>query len=234
MSAKMMKAYQIKFIILILLLLLNPHKIFAGACMEKNDTYLDILTTADINDTNLYTNRAYTALRCLYHWVNYLVMGYEYFATPKALKRVERMTRPYRERVYGIVPRFLDSEIPLMRRYAINALAYYRWSKSFEYLAQNADNSLSERCVLFAILGDKRAIPLVMEMYREVDKKYRSHPQFSYPEKMNCLNALFHLASPNILPFIDSVIGNPRPSDVKERAEKVRQRILELYPNSNE
>ena len=229
-----MKICQIKFIILIFLLLLNPHKIFAGACMEKTDTYLDILTTADMNDTDLYTNRAYEALHCLHHWACYLAMGYEYFATPNALEKVERMTKPHRERIFDIVPRFLDSEIPQIRRLAATALAYYRWSKSFEYLVEQTDNSTSEKCVLFAILGDKRAIPLVIEMYRKVDKKYHSRPQFGYPEKMNCLNALFHLASPTILPFIDSVIENPTPSDIKERAEKVRQRILELYPNSNE
>ena len=48
---------------------------------------------------------------------------------------------------------------------------------------------------------------------------------------MNCLNALYHLASAEILPFIDSIIENPKPLQIQKRAEKVKKRILKLHPD---
>ena len=202
----------------------------AGACMRSTSEYLDILAKADVRDTSTY-NEVQTALYCLYHWTDYLVMGYEYFASPGALDKVEKMTQPYRDRVYEIVPKYLESDKPFIREFTVCALAYYKWPNCFEYLSKGKRTSMSsKKCVLFAVLGDKRAIPKIINYYWELEQKYKTKPQFSYPDKMNCLNALYHLASPEILPFIDSIIENPKPLKIKTRVEKVKKRILELHP----
>lgn len=207
---------------------------FAGACLCSTEEYLDMLTTAEVNDTSMMSNETLEALYCIYHWTDYLVMGYEYFATPGALDKVEKMTQFYEERVYKLVPKFLESEVQLIREHAACALVYYKWPESFKFLIKCERTSISKKCVLFAILGDKRAIPIIIEHYWKLEKKYKTKPQFSYPDKMNCLNALYHLASPEILPFTDSVIENPKPPEILKRAEKVKKRILELYPDTPE
>lgn len=178
------------------------------------------------------SNETLEALYCIHHWTDYLVMGYEYFATPGALDRIEKMTQPYRDRVYQLVPKFLESEVQQTREHATGALAYYKWSDSFEYLMKCERTSISKKCILFAVLGDKRAIPIIIQYYWELERTYKTKPKFSYPDKMNCLNALYHLASPEILPFADSVIENPKPPEILIRAEKVKKRILELYPGA--
>ena len=90
-------------------------------------------------------------------------MGYDYFATPGALNKIEKMTQPYRKRVFQLVPKFLESEVQQTREHAAGALAYYKWSASFEYLMKCEWTSISKKCVLFAILGDKKAIPKMIE-----------------------------------------------------------------------
>lgn len=198
----------------------------AGECLCSTDEYLDILTTAAVNDTSSMNNKALEALHCLYNWAFYLTMGYEYFAAPKALDKVEKMTQPYRGKVYQFVPKFLESEVQSIREHAACALAYYKWPDSYEYLVKCKQASISTKCVLLAILGDKRAIPIIIDYYRNGDQTYK---ELSYMAKMNCLNALYHLASPEILSFIDSVIETPKPPQILKRAEKVKERILELY-----
>lgn len=222
-----------KYLLLILtvLLLIHFRLTFAGACMCSTEEYLGMLTTAEVNDTSSMHNETLEALYCIHHWTDYLVMGYEYFATPGALDKVEKMTQPYREKVYQLVPKYLESEVQQIREQAAGALAYYKWPNCFECLMKCERTSISKKCVLFAILGDKRAIPIVIKYYWELERKYKTKPQFSYPDKMNCLNALYHLASPEILPFVDSIIENPKPLKIKKRAEKVKNRILELYPD---
>ena len=142
---------------------------FAGACLCSTEEYLDVLTTAEVNDTSSMSNETLEALYCMYHWTDYLVMGYEYFATPGALDKVEKMTQSYKERVYKIVPKFLESEVQLIREHAACALTYYKWPESFEFLMKCERISISKKCVLFAILGDKRAIPIIIEHYWKLE-----------------------------------------------------------------
>lgn len=42
---------------------------------------------------------------------------------------------------------------------------------------------------------------------------------------MTYLNALYHLADPESLPFIEDVIEHPKPEKIRERAIKVKERI---------
>jgi hypothetical protein len=50
-------------------------------------------------------------------------------------------------------------------------------------------------------------------------------------EKMIYLNALYHLASAESLPFVEDVIKNPKPEKIKARAIKVKERILLMEKN---
>jgi hypothetical protein len=213
---------------------------FAGECLGCKEDYLKAISKADPKSE--HPGIRYE-MECLYHQVVYLKMGYEYFASPTAIKKIQKENEPTKDLAYEVLPKFLESPSPHIRRSAIEALAYYGWPESFEYLMKLEHKSkggdyretISFSChkaIPFAILGDKRAIPWIIGEFKKVDKMYRSRPMFSYPSKMTYLNALYHLASPEILPFINEVIKNPKPKKIKSRAKKVRSRIYELFPEA--
>jgi hypothetical protein len=156
-------------------------------------------------------------------------MGYEYFASPTAITKIYKVNKPTQASAYDILPALLQHEDQDIRCSAARNLAFYAWPDSFEYLlACEESDAPHKTAILFAILGDKRAIPWIIQQYKLIEKKYTTKPIFSYPEKMTYLNALYHLADPKSLPFIESVINNPKPEKIKARAMKVKQRIQEL------
>jgi len=210
-------------LIFIVLLFLCFRISFADNLLSP-DSCLKSLSKFSESDTSL---TVLNALWPLYDWGFYLTQRYQYFATLEALDEVEKRTKPYREKVYRIVPKFLQSKSVYIRETAAKVLAYYKWSESFKYLVEfDKNTTILEKCVLFAILGDKRAIPIIIQFY--------NRPKISYEAKINCLNALYHLASPEILPFIDSVIAYPKPPEIKKRAKKVKKHTLELYPDEGD
>lgn len=113
------------------------------------------------------------------------------------------------------------------RCFTAEALAYYRWENSYDYLTDCDNDRPGRKAIVYAILGDKRAIPWIIEQYKKLDNKYRKNPIQSHSQKMTFLNALYHLASAESLPFIEEVIANPKPKEIKARAIKVKERILE-------
>ena len=175
-------------------------------------------------------------------------MGYEYFASPTAISRIVGRNEATRDLAYEVLPQFL--QFPETQQSAAKALAYYRWPQSYEYLVEVQGSSeplgfpgwpqsieyklairgSTEKAILFAMLGSTKAVPWIIQQYERFDRVFRSRPIFSYPQKMTYLNALYHLATPETLPFLDEVLKNPKPEKVKPRAEMVRDRILELFP----
>ncbi len=198
----------------------------AGECLDSPREYLERLERRipaegeDGRGTILFN------LYCLRSKVDYLAMGYEYFASPTAIDKIHGENRETRPAAYRILPPLLRSKDPEIRCSAARTLAFYGWPESYPSLRACEDGDLAKTdAILHAILGDKRAIPWIIERYRAVEKKYRTKPMFSYPEKMTYLNALYHLADPESLPFIEGVIEHPKPEKIRERAIKVKERI---------
>jgi len=221
----------LRLLVALLPALLLPPASFAGECIECREHYASVIAQADPSSDDPGVRHA---IYCLFHFVRYLDMGYEYFASPTAIPRIQKENESTKDLIWQTLPPFLDS--PYYRGNAAKALAYYRWPDSFRYLmeCEVCETALTCKAILFAILGDKRAIPWIIEQFQKVDRKYRSRPRFSYNTKMTYLNALYHLASPEILPFISRVIENPRPEKIRPRAEKVRDRIYELFPEAKQ
>jgi hypothetical protein len=197
---------------------------FAGECLDCKEDYLKAISKVDPKSDRPEVGYE---IHCLYHWVTYLEMGYEYFASPTAIRKIQKENESTKDLAYKVLPKFLESPSPHIRCNASKALAYYGWPRSYEYLMRC--KGTTDKAILFGILGDRRAIPWVIEQFKRVDKRYRN-PMSGYSYKMIYLNALYHLASPEILPFINETIKDPRPEKIKPRAEKVRDRIYELFP----
>ncbi|MFA5143608.1 MAG: hypothetical protein WC522_05520 [Candidatus Omnitrophota bacterium] len=194
---------------------------FAGECTEPRELYLGKLAATDIDKD------CSEDISCLSSRANYFVLGYEYFASPAAIGKIDKENEASRKMVWAVLPKFLKSRLEINRRAAAETLAYYRWPGAYEYLAGCAISQPERRAVLYAILGDKRAVPWIIEQYRKIDSAYRKNPGQSYPMKMTFLNALYHLASPESLSFVEEIIGSPRPEKIKPRAIKVKQKIEE-------
>lgn len=216
-----MKVYLSFNIIFLFLLFFSgkpPQKFICGDCIESSEVYLKRIAS---------TGQPGYDVECLYAGVNYISMGYEYFASPGAIKKIKDENESTKALAYEVLPQFLHSSNKKDRCSVAKALAWYGWPESYDYLiACKCDDP-----ILFAILGNKKAIPGIIKKYKAIEKKYISKSQFGYPEKMDCLNALYHLASLESLTFINSVITNPKPEKIKTRAIKVRDRIKELYPD---
>lgn len=207
-----------------LMVLLLAEQSTAGMCGTNSpaDVLAELATITPQSEAKARNRR----LKCLWSHVLYLDMGYEHFASPTAVVRIHKRTEPRKSRVYEILPRFL--EFPDTRQDAAMVLGFYSWPKSYDHLVQVEDLA-TEKAIVFAVLGNKKAVPWLIQQYRRIDRKFRSRPIFSYPQKMTYLNALYHLATPEALPFLDEVIENPKPEKIKPRAERVRERIVELF-----
>jgi hypothetical protein len=90
--------------------------------------------------------------------------------------------------------------------------------------------NLHSHPVILGILGDKKAIPYLIDRFKHFDKLYQKHPMSCYCDKMQILNALYHLASPEMIPFLEEIIRTPRDVKYQDRAELVLARVKELFP----
>jgi hypothetical protein len=222
--------------------------LYSGCCPESIDFYLSIISNFYYNDIEYYYYRDKDGITvhkidlrnldqvisCLHPKLGDYVMGYEYFASPTVMKKIKLETEKYKDKVYKYLVKYINFTNLYLGGAAIITLAYYGWPESYEYLI-NLRNPLGRgevsptlKATLFAILGEKRAVKWIIEKYKEVDKKYIKRPDFSYPDKMVYLNALYHIGSEECLEFLEEIIKNPRPKKIKLRAIKVRDRILEL------
>lgn len=209
----------VRYLLLTVLLFLTPVSGNAGECLDSPENYLQELSNVNIHEEQI-------SIFCLYHCVVYFEMGYQHFASSAVIDKIIKETGSSRKQAFEVLPKFLRSKSSTNRCFAAEALAYYRWENSYEYLTDCDNDRPGRKAIIYAILGDKRAIPWIIEQYKILDKKYRKNPIQSYSQKMTFLNSLYHLASSEAMPFIDDVIANPRPKEIKERAQKVKERIL--------
>ncbi len=212
--------------------------LFAGECLKPKEFYISIISNCYYSGKDYiykykpdgYTSSRYNltgAISCLSHRIVDYQMGYEYFATTNAIKKIEKETSLYKKKIFKYLSRYVESTNKYIRRRAIMTLSYYGWPKSYKYL-HDLDIRPVYKAILFGILREKKAINFIIEEYKKIDRKYKKRPIFSYPQKMNYLNALYHIASIDALKFINEIIKNSRPEKIKKRAIKVKQRILDV------
>jgi hypothetical protein len=223
---------QMVYITISLLFLYLKTNIYATDCIEHNENeWLEIIAEgkADSNHEELDY-----AIACLYVGT---IMSLQYY--PDYLTSVEELNKIYarnesiKKRVYEIIPAFLNSEIPDISCQAARALAFYKWEDSFDYMIE-CDSNEAYLSIL-VILGDERAVPIIIDKYEiaissEVSR-YRSQKDID-EDAARCIAALYHFASPKILPFINRVIESYPEGEIGMMAKKVRDRIFELYPKT--
>ncbi len=205
--------------------------VFAGECLESQEEYLQRLVGVDPKSGTGVTP-------CIYSRVFDIMTSYTGLATPTAIQNLTKYNESTRDLAFQLLPPFLESPSEKVRCNTAIALAFYGWPDSYDYVLPCEFYSDVERmATVFAILGDKRAVPWIINKYRE---QYFKKPAVISDTKVEnnfgqwvLINALYRFASPEILPFINEVIRtNSKNYDVKARAINVRKRIYELYPES--
>jgi hypothetical protein len=206
----------------------------AGECIEDADVYLkELQGITDISPRSAADRSAVVSrLFCLYNDARFTMASQypETFASQSALEEIKTANQKSRELCFKLIPRFLKSKSLEVRCAATAVLAYYGWPRAYELLMRCEYSRSDVKATLYAIVGDRRAVPWIIEQYKRADARFRERPDFILHCKMAYLNALYHLASPAQLPFVESIIRNPRTEGVRKRAEEVRDHITELYP----
>jgi hypothetical protein len=225
---------QILSVVLILTSLISASPAYTGECIEDADVYLKELqrvsnvSPGSASDRNSIVSRLF----CLYNDAGFTKASQypETFATQSVMQEIKTGNQKHRELCFKVVPRFLKSPSVEVRCAATKVLAYYGWPKSFDLLMRCDDTRPDMKATLFAILGDRRAVPWIIAQYKHTDARYSDRPGFVLHCKLAYLNALYHLAAAAQLPFVESIILNPKPEGVRKRAEEVRDHIRELNP----
>jgi hypothetical protein len=88
-----------------------------------------------------------------------------------------------------------------------------------------------------AMLGDARAVPLLVERYREAQrreagelKNKRWDRRASESERRNVVNALWHLAAPESEPLLAEIAAGERDRDLRDRAARALERVRKAKP----
>jgi hypothetical protein len=205
--------------------------VFAGECLEPQEDYLQKLVGVDPKSGTGVSP-------CIYSRVFDIMTSYTGLATPTAIQNLTKYNESTRDLAFQLLPPFLESPSEKVRCNTALALAFYGWPNSYDYVLPCELYADVERiATIFAILGDKRAVPWIINKYKE---QYFKEPTVISDRKVEntfgqwvLINALYRFASPEILPFINEVIRtNSKNYDVKARAINVRKRIYELYPET--
>jgi hypothetical protein len=210
-----------------LALMSNIDFALGGECMDTPMDRIMVLEKADLNSDK---STIEFSLYCFTIDLNYVNTS-PYIFEPDGFKSFD-FDDSTRARAFRALIPILESSDSSLICGAIKGLAYFKWPESFEHLKKCEEDR--DIITLYAINDFKEAMPVIVERYRRFDKRYKTKPQFSLYDKYNCLGALYHLGTPDILPFIDSIIENPKPPEIKRHAEKVRLRILEKYPEARQ
>ena len=215
-----------------LLLIISAVNLSATDCIENHPSeWLEMISegTVDSSGYSLEYAIACTYVGALMN----LQYNPEFLTSDEELNKIYERNEKIKEEIYAIIPQYLISPIPEVRCNAAQALAFYRWPDSFSYLMA-CERNVTDLSLL-VILGDQRAIPLIIEKYKNIrmTKATSSMPTKSLIEDAaRCVEALYHFASPEILPFINSVINSSAEEPIQVMARKVCGRIHDLYPNT--
>ena len=225
---------QILAVVLILTNLIGASPACTGECIEEADVYLKELQMVPTVSPGSASDRDFIVSRlfCLYNDSGFTKASQypETFATQAAMEEIKNANQKHRKLCFRVIPRFLKSTSSEIRCSATRVLAYYGWPKVFGLLMSCEDTRPDMKATLLAIVGDRRAVPWIIAQYKRTDSLYHDRPAFVLHCKMAYLNALYHLASPKQLPFLESIIRNPKTEGVRRRAGEVRDHITELYP----
>lgn len=212
--------------------LLFASRLHSSDCIENlTEEWLEEISRADEKTDKGHLSYS---IYCLYvRDLMNLQYHQDYMTSAEKLSQIYEENEPLKERVFELVLPFLDSPDHDIRCEAARALAYYRWPDSFMHLIKC--DSVDAELALFIVLGDKRAVPWIIKRYNKYEITNGIRPpvtgHYSY-ERKQCIMALYHFASPEILPFIDEIIENSSDELLTEIADKVRDRIFELFPET--
>jgi hypothetical protein len=149
------------------------------------------------------------------------------------LDKIKKKSEPWREKAFELLPKYLDHPDEYVRCMAAAALGFYRWPESFDYMTKCPEEYVN--IVLFAVLGDERAVPYFLERYN----KYKITSELKEPDIMDydfkraqCISILYHFASPELLPFVEEAEKDPDNDFCLHLLEMFRERIYKLYPET--
>jgi hypothetical protein len=220
----------IKIIILIVFVIMfSTLPVFAGECLETQEYYLKQLAGVDPKSGEGIDS-------CFNYTMHFEMASYTGFSESDTSQNTEKSANdPLKNLALRLLPPFLKSPSEEVRCNTARALASYHWPGIYEHIMA-CPMDVHEKAAYLAVLGDKRARPWIVNQYKDLYMKEGRKAEMGIDEtveKWMLLNTLYPFASPEILPFINTVIkDNKNNYDVKARAIKIRKRIYELYPET--
>ncbi len=210
--------------LLILLLSITASAPTASGC---EGTVTDLLDMIEDFPPKTDTGKLVELLKCLYAPAATYVKEYDSFASEKSLEKIWNETHQNRLKVIRLLVPLTRSDDWLLAQEAAAALAYYAYPPSQELLANYPDGPI--KAILYSILGYERSYRWGVDRFIRVERQ--SKPDSSaLAAKMTYLNLLYHLASPESIPFLNNLIDSSQPQMIKARALLIKQRIIALHP----
>jgi|WetSurMetagenome_2_1015567.scaffolds.fasta_scaffold43410_3 hypothetical protein len=201
--------------------------LFGGECLDSYENYLNELDSLQSDDMSVeYPLGCFTL--GVYVGSDYkMICGKK----PHPSFNIDRSNEPESKKLIQILPKYLSAKNPNIRYSAATALALWGWKDQscISYLMMDTLHNLHPEPIFLAALGDKHAIPYLINRFKYFDNLYRKKPLGCYCFKMNILNALYYLADPALIPFLEEIIKTPRNIEYKNRAELVLNRVRSLY-----
>jgi hypothetical protein len=213
--------------LLILLLSITASAPTASDCEGTVTDLLDTLDMIEDYPSKTDTGKLVELLKCLYAPAARYVKEYDSFASEESLEKIRNETHQNRLKVIKLLIPLTRSDDWFLAQEAAAALAYYGYPPSQELLANYPDGPV--KAILYSILGYERSYRWGIDRFIRVERQSKSDSP-ALAAKMTYLNLLYHLATPESIPFLNNLIASSQPQMIKARALLIKQRIIALHP----
>lgn len=158
------------------------------------------------------------------------VRDYERFGADDFLQQFVNSTDSERVDVFRTLVPLLQVKDKFIWNKVVAGLAFYKYPPAEQMLADYPDSPV--KAVLYAILGYRRAYRWAIDRLSELDREPVAENSEMMTERMAYLNLLYWLAEPGSLPFVNELIKLEKNEIIKSAAERVRDRIYSLHPET--
>jgi hypothetical protein len=156
------------------------------------------------------------------------VSNYDEFIGESTMEDIEKATYEDRLDVIRILVPLINRKDPILTNEIAAAFSYYNYPPAKQMLSDYPDGP--QKAVFYAILGHGRSYRWAVDQYEKIGRGGSDSIKSAVVEKLAYLNLLYFLAQPESLPFVRRVEADSEILKIRERAARVRDRIMRLHP----
>jgi hypothetical protein len=197
----------------------------ADDCTESVAYYLDLISNYPSQPDS---SGLISSIRCLWRPALKYVEDFEEFASDSVLTKIEKETRKDRLEVYKTLFPLINSRYDIIKGEAAAALAYYHYHPAAERLSYFPNDRM--KVVLYSILEFKNGMEWAINYYDRISVAGNLDSDSTYIDKISVLNLVYHLCDPKSLIFLDRVINDEKDGRVRSKAEKIKERLIDKFP----